>query len=486
MAERYDRERVLSRRAMLKGTMAASAALLLSNRAWARAASADAGRVIVIGAGFAGLAAAYELIQAGFDVTILEARARVGGRVVTFHDMLPGRVIEGGGELIGANHPAWLAYADRFGLAMRDVTEEEGDFPVRLDGKMLSASGAEALWEEMEATLTGLNERARPVDPRAPWDAPDAASLDDRSIADWLAEQPCSGRCRRALDILFTADNGVDAALQSELANLAMIAGGGFESFWTDSEVYRCAEGNQSLAHHLADAIGRDRIRLRTPVARIEHGERGVRATTGSGETLEADHAILAVPPSVWDRIALEPALPETLACQMGCNVKHLTALARPVWRDAGRAPDSLADAPIHLTWHETDNQPVDGDDRVVMTAFAGGSPARSLCDMPSADRERAVRAHLESMFPGVSRAALATRDMNWPGDPLVRASYSFPAKGQLVRCGRQLMDGLGTLSFAGEHCCPAFVGYMEGALESGIAAAERIALRAGVMAEQP
>ena len=109
-------------------------------------------RVVVIGAGFAGLACAYELESAGYKVTVLEARNRVGGRVLSFSDVVTGRNVEGGGELIGSNHPTWVAYAKRFGFTFLDVTESEDlAFPVILGGKRLTEKESEALYEEMEA-----------------------------------------------------------------------------------------------------------------------------------------------------------------------------------------------------------------------------------------------------------------------------------------------------------------------------------------------
>ena len=111
----------------------------------------------MIGGGFAGLAAAYELSHAGADVTVLEARNRVGGRVLSFHDLVPGGAMEGGAELIGTNHAIWMDYAQRFKLPFVKITEEDAEAPIVLNGRRLSADTAEQLWKDMDAALAKMN-----------------------------------------------------------------------------------------------------------------------------------------------------------------------------------------------------------------------------------------------------------------------------------------------------------------------------------------
>src|SRR5689334_21479923 len=108
-----------NRRDFLKTTLAAAAGLLAGGTTFA-APKHGARKVIIVGAGFAGLACAHELRARGCEVTVLEARKRVGGRVLTFRDFVKGATIEGGGELIGSNHPAWMGYGKKFKLGFRD------------------------------------------------------------------------------------------------------------------------------------------------------------------------------------------------------------------------------------------------------------------------------------------------------------------------------------------------------------------------------
>ena len=468
-----------SRRELLKLSLAAGAGLLLSHGR-SRADEKDAPRAVIIGAGFAGLAAAHELVSAGYNVKVIEARKRAGGRVLSFSDFVKGRNVEGGAELIGSNHPTWVAYAEKFKLELIDVTEDESaEAPIFIGGQRLDEKASEALWKEMDEVLSRMNADAAKVDAFQPWKSGDAKKLDLRPTAAWIESQECSALCKTAMTAQLTSDNGAMTAWQSYLGNLAQIKGGGLEKYWTESEVLRCKDGNQRLALALAEAVGASRITLDKPVKSVRMEEKRCLVTLADGVKVEADDVVLTVPPSVWNKIAFDPPLPGTLRPQMGCNVKYLAAVKGRFWEGAKLSQYSLTDGPVSMTWDATDNQK-EGEAGACLTSFSGGPAAETCRQWSKEERDEKYLKELEKLYPEVRKNFTASRFMDWPSDPWTAASYSFPAPGQITTLGKTMYEGLGRLHFAGEHACPAFVGYMEGALNSGAALSRRLAKRDG------
>lgn len=492
LANRFAPVSLEDRRRFLKQSLAVGAGLLLSGCVTTPAGRDSRRRVVVIGAGFAGLAAAHELHAAGHAVTVFEARARLGGRVLSFNaangnEYVPGRNIEGGGELIGSNHPHWVAYADRFSLDFLPVTEDEGDAvsPIIMDGQPIAFEDAARLWEDMQAALNRMNSLAAPVPEDEPWLAPGAHRLDHTSIAQWVRSLELPPLAAKAVLLNQVSDNGQSAERQSLLGQLAAVKGGGLEKYWTETEVHRCEGGNQRLALRLADGIGRDRIHLGVAVRAVtSRGDKLAVETDGAG-LHECDDVVLAVPPSVWHRIAIDPPLPAAMNPQMGLNAKYLAHVRSRFWQrlNPPRSQYALTNRLVHVTWDGTDAQPDPGggaDAPACLTAFSGGPGVAEALSMTRETRDEVFGAILESLYPGFRDQLVATRYMDWPREPWTLASYSFPAPGQVTTVGplmaRPHADG--RLHIAGEHACYRFVGYMEGALSSGAAVARRIAAR--------
>ncbi len=486
LARRFAPERFNpDRRAALQLSLAAGAAALFSSSGLARAArfAAPGGggkRVVIIGAGFSGLACGYELKTAGYDVTLVEARKRVGGRVLSFKDFVTDRNVEGGAELIGSNHPTWVTYADRFGLNFLDVSESEDPAPIVLNGKRLSDEEAEKLWEDMDSAAALMNADAESINADEPWASKDAEALDKKSVGDWIKSLDVSDVCKRGLDVMVSADNSVHVSKQSYLGHLAMVKGGGLEKYWTDSEVYRCKQGNQMLATKLAEAIGSSRIALEIAARRIDRKGSNIVVECSDGRTIECDDVVMAVPPTVWGKIACSPGLPAGLMPQMGTAIKYLSHVKSKFWMDKKLAPDSLTDRDVSMTWDATDGQGEDGP--ACLTVFSGGPQAERLRAQDNAARTKTFETELEDLYAGYKESFVASRWMDWPGEKWTGAGYSFPAPGEVTKMGPMLAAGAmnGRLHFVGEHVCYKFTGYMEGALNSGATLAKKLAVRDG------
>src|SRR5919202_5581439 len=219
-----------------------------------RQTGASPGSVAIVGAGFAGCAAAFVADLLGFEVTVFEATGHAGGRVRSSQSVVQGRILEEGAELIGLNHPACIAAADLLGFALSVVTPEDDyagawlESPLILDGRHYDQQAQAQLYAGAQKVYDAWIEQAANItDPWAPWQTPNADGLDAQNLAEQFpAGTPADVVAFISLD--FELNNTTPIADQSWLANLAQIQGGGGEDFFDDTEVFRCAAGNQQLA----------------------------------------------------------------------------------------------------------------------------------------------------------------------------------------------------------------------------------------------
>jgi len=397
-------------------------------------------RVCVVGAGFAGLAAAVALADGGLEPLVLEARERVGGRVHS-RRLGNGAVVELGAEFVEDDHATLLATAKRLGLAMAPTGMAYGDREPR---------GGLAV-----DRATVLAEVARLRDLLA--ERPPAG----RSVAEALAELPLHPGARQAI----AARLQVSAAQPAD--ELSEVVLGHAGSSFSTRESLRVGGGNQRIALRLAERLP-GAVHLGVPVRAVGWSEEGVRVAVDGAE-LDAEACLLAVPASVAGRIRFDPPLPAWKA----------EAVARVAYGHAAKLlvplrqvppPSAVLSVPDHYwTWTA---RGADGVVQPVVSAFAGSAPA--LAALQVAGGPATWRRRLAELRPDLALdrgAVLST----WDDDPWMEAAYSTRTPAFRPDDPDLLARPVGPLHFAGEHTAGPWSGLMEGALRSGQRAAAEL-----------
>ena len=394
-------------------------------------------RVIVVGAGFAGLAAADALATAGVDVLVFEARDRVGGRVWSTELPTVG-VVEMGAEFILPDNSVIRETAARLGLALFDKGTTYGDREPR--------GGLPVTRPELVSAYGAVREAAA------------HGRLGHGTVVDALASIPMADGARDAIRARIEVSTAYPADDQD--ADVLHESGTSVGGFATHS----VAGGNQRIALALAARLG-DRVRLATPVTRIAYGPDAVRVTAG-GMPVEADAVVVTVPASVIDLITFDPPLPEAKARALA-GVRYGTAAKLFLPLDRATAPSATLCVRDRF-WTFTQLAP-DGGPLPVAASFAGS---------PLALERLAVDRGPDTWIASVAdiRPDLAIRPgdavlSTWSGDPWVRGAYSARS------CSSEMDDEalaapVGPLQFAGEHTAGEWHALMEGALRSGYRAA--------------
>ncbi len=393
-------------------------------------------RVAVVGAGFAGLAAADALHGAGHEVTVLEARERVGGRV---HSVaFAGGLVERGAEFVFDRHVEVHRFCGRFGLTLVDKGVPYGAREPR--------GGPPVTREEVAMAAAGLAEAARA----------------GGSVADAVARLDAPAEVRAAV----RARLEMTHATPADQLDAAALADAG--SSFGDYPSYTVAEGNQAIALELA--AGLPDVRLRQPVRAITVDREGVRLSVDGGADHAADRVVVALPPTVLDVVAFTPGLPAGLLgalsrTRSGHAAKLFLALRAPA------APDSVM-APAERYWTFTSLGPGAAPPRV-LGAFAGTLGAVEAL-APAGDPAPWI-ASVVRLRPELELDTDAALLATWHDDPWARGAYSAEVLGRRDGDDALLARAVGPIHWAGEHLAGPFAGYMEGALRSGLRAAAEI-----------
>lgn len=486
--------------------------------------------VAVVGGGFAGLLAARTLCRQGVLVTVFEARAQVGGRVLSDATFSRGRITEAGAELVGSIHTRWRELAIEYGLALISRMNEDLyrgqslNMKLTLD-KPLSMDEIRALGKEMKArVLLPIARLASTIDDASqPWLQPTTArkttlkdlhDFDAMSVADALIKRYAVVRGSRlwmAMEMLLVNNNVKPLDSLNFLGLLCLVKGGQsgtidtepegkLMGYWDELEIYRCADGCQKLAIEIAKDIQinhRCRVLLRHAVTQIslEMGAAkkpvsvGTKAVVHGKPTIRLpdegfDYVILTIPPSVWDGVNIQPVHPKDAGqvgrMGMGNAVKFFSDVKERFWIKDGDAPygGSLT---LGQVWEGTDNQTRTGTQGIVLSVFAGGRSPNLRAD----DLQR----ELTNLYPNcpdyLTKKPLFA---NWPKQPFIETGYVSPGLKQILTVGKRLNEPFrGRLFFAGEHTQMDHFGYMEGALRSGERAANQLMqLACGLLPRAP
>jgi monoamine oxidase len=413
--------------------------------------------VVVVGAGLAGLVAARRLRELGHEVTVFEARDRVGGRILTLHDTFAdGQIAEAGAEFVAPSHTELRALLRRAGLRLIAAPPGNGGVVHRIGRTRAYATfatpGTRADIGRFWARTASL---------------PLARSLDARSAAWHVRRLELRDRARFLVEHQLRGAFGVEPENLSLLflAQQARVGRGP-----TGRRRFRIRGGADQLPLALSQGVD---VRLATPVRGIAHGAGGVTALVGD-EEVDADACVLAVPVKLLASIEFEPGLPPALAAAVehlgyGHAVKAMLQYDEPFWDGSG---DITADLDFQVAWDATRGQ---RGRRRVLTAYPTGRNGLLYGSVSRRSRGMLAADEVEEVYPG-SRALFERGEtVAWHIDGWSQGSTVAYAPAQVIRFRPAIRQPLGRLHFAGEHT-DELAGTMEGAVRSGTRVATAIA----------
>jgi monoamine oxidase len=478
----------ISRRRFLVGAGAAAAAAAVPVRARSAPLPHGPYDVIVVGAGVAGLTAARRLATAGASVVVLEARDRVGGRVVN-EPIGGGEIVEAGAEFVGPTQTRILALAAEVGVETFK-TYNDGNSLLYYRGALSQypATGfpdvpPDDLNEALTVLLGVLDPLAAQIDLHEPWNSPglDLDFLDGQTAETWKLANLQTPGARFLFDVIFESVIGCEPRETSFLHWLFYVrsAGGILPLITTGggAQDSRFVGGSQLVPLRVADALG-GRVQLERPVRRITQDTHGVVVETDRRRKLKAGRVVVAMPPTLAGRIVYSPILPALRdqlmqRMPMGFYGKVEVVYPTPFWRAAGLSGQVVSDTgPLRVTF---DNSPPDGAPGVLLAFFAGDD-GRAWAQLPAAERRAASLESFARYFGDAALSPTLYLEKDWTAEEFSRGDpVGLMPAGVLTRYGPALRAPVGRVHWAGTETAEIWTGYMDGAVRSGERVAEEI-----------